>query len=139
MLNIVIPMAGRGSRFVKAGFTIPKPMIPVGGVPMILLVIHNLTPQQPYRFIFLCLEEHIQLYQIDQQLKAWAPNCEIIVVDQVTEGAACTVLLAKSFINNEDPLMIANSDHTSKLQLLLFESVFIHVVSRTVKNYYFQS
>jgi len=110
MLNIVIPMAGRGSRFVKAGFTIPKPMIPVGGVPMILLVIHNLTPRQPYRFIFLCLEEHIQLYQIDQQLKAWAPNCEIIVVDQVTEGAACTVLLAKSFINNEDPLMIANSD-----------------------------
>ena len=110
MLNIVIPMAGRGSRFQKAGFTLPKPLIPVHGQPMIRLVIQNLRPDCDHRFIFLCLEEHVKTYKVDQSLRAWSPNCEIVLVDAVTEGAACTVLLAKDFINNDDALMIANSD-----------------------------
>ncbi|NJK34468.1 MAG: NTP transferase domain-containing protein [Oscillatoriales cyanobacterium SM2_2_1] len=110
MLNIVIPMAGRGSRFQKAGYTLPKPLIPVLGKPMISLVIGNLRPRVPHRFIFIVLADHIEQYQIDQQLRQWVPNCEVVVVDQVTEGAACTVLLAKAFINTDQPLMIANSD-----------------------------
>lgn len=110
MINIVIPMAGRGSRFQKAGFTLPKPLIPVHGQPMIRLVIQNLRPDCDHRFIFLCLEEHVKTYKVDQSLRDWAPNCEIVLVDAVTEGAACTVLLAKDLINNNDVLMIANSD-----------------------------
>lgn len=110
MLNIVIPMAGRGSRFQKAGFTLPKPLIPVHNHAMIQLVIQNLRPDGEHRFIFLCLEEHVKTYEIDQSLRTWAPNCEIVLVDAVTEGAACTVLLAKDFIKNDDALMIANSD-----------------------------
>lgn len=110
MLNIVVPMAGHGSRFRKAGYELPKPLIPVAGKPMIALVIGNLRPACDHRFIFICLRDHATSYQVDTQLKAWCPNCEIVFVDQVTEGAACTVLLAKDLINNDDPLMIANSD-----------------------------
>ena len=110
MLNIVIPMAGRGSRFQKEGFELPKPLIPVKGRPMIELVINNLRPKQEHRFIFLCLQEHIDRYQINTQLEKWAPGCLLVTVDTVTEGAACTVLLAKQIINTDDPLMIANSD-----------------------------
>ncbi len=110
MLNIVIPMAGRGSRFQEAGYDLPKPLIPVHGVPMIQVVINNLRPASEHRFIFLCLEEHIARYQVDQALRAWSPGCEIVPVASVTEGAACTVLLARDLINNDDPLMIANSD-----------------------------
>ena len=98
------------SRFSSAGYELPKPLIPVHGHPMIRLVINNLRPQQPYRFIFLCLQEHIEKHGIDNQLKKWEPGCEIVIVDRVTEGAACTVLLAKKLINNGDSLMIANSD-----------------------------
>lgn len=103
-------MAGRGSRFANAGYELPKPLIQIHGHPMIKLVAKNLCPQQPHRFIFLCLREHIEKYAVDRLLKSWAPGCEIVSVDQVTEGAACTVLLAKKLINNNDGLMIANSD-----------------------------
>lgn len=110
MLNIVIPMAGRGSRFQEAGFDLPKPLIPVHNKPMVRVVIHNLRPTVTHRFIFLCLREHMERFLIDKQLRQWEPNCEIVPVDEVTEGAACTVLLVKDFINNSNPLMIANSD-----------------------------
>ena len=110
MLNIVIPMAGAGSRFAKAGFELPKPLISVNGVPMIRLVIENLRPKLDHRFIFLCQRAHIAQYELLDKLEAWAPGCTIVAVDGLTEGAAATVLLAKELINNDEPLMIANSD-----------------------------
>jgi NDP-sugar pyrophosphorylase family protein len=110
MLNIVIPMAGRGSRFQSAGYELPKPLIPVAGRPMIERVIQNLRPLQKHRFIFICLDEHIEQYGVDRQLTEWAPGCAVVTVRQVTEGAACTVLLAREYIDNGDQLMIANSD-----------------------------
>jgi len=111
MLNIVVPMAGRGSRFALAGYALPKPLIPVGGRPMISWVVENIRPRRPHRFIFLCLAEHLQAYpSLPGLLADLCPDCRIVAVDQVTEGAACTVLLARVFIDNEDQLMIANSD-----------------------------
>jgi len=110
MLNIVIPMAGRGSRFADAGYALPKPLIPIHGHPMIRVVIDNLMPAGDHLFHFLLLREHAERYQLDQRLREWAPGCRIIFVDTVTEGAACTVLLAREFIDNNDPLMIANCD-----------------------------
>lgn len=110
MLNIVIPMAGRGSRFANAGYTIPKPLIPVHGKPMIEYVSHNIQPVGDYRFIYICLKEQLDQYDLDGKLHAMQPDCKIVTVDQVTEGAACTVLLAEEYIDNEDPMMIANSD-----------------------------
>lgn len=110
MLNIVIPMAGRGSRFAEAGYSCPKPLIPIKGKPMTEVVINNLRPTIPHRFIFLCLREHLECYGIDEKLHRWSPGCEVLIIDEVTEGAACTVLLAKNLINNDTPLMIANCD-----------------------------
>lgn len=109
-LNIVIPMAGAGSRFAQAGYVDPKPLIPVHGVPMIRWVIENLKPRTQHRFIFICQQAHIEKYDLTPKLKAWAPGCEVVVLDGLTEGAACTVLSARSLINNDAPLMIANSD-----------------------------
>lgn len=110
MLNIVIPMAGRGSRFAEAGYKLPKPLINIHCHAMIEYVIKNISPTTDHRFIFICQEEHIRKYNIDKKLKSFSPECVIIPIDYVTEGAACTVLLARDYINNEDGLMIANSD-----------------------------
>lgn len=110
MINIVVPMAGRGSRFAKAGYEFPKPLISVHGRSMIEYVVKNVTPKQGHRFIFICLQEHLNKYALKCKLEQIAPGCVIVPVDHVTEGAACTVLLAEQYINNENPMMIANSD-----------------------------
>jgi dTDP-glucose pyrophosphorylase len=109
-LTIVVPMAGRGSRFADAGFTDPKPLIPVRGVPMIKLVIDNLTPRRrAHRFVFICQREHVKAYGLEARLAAWAPGSAIVQLDGVTDGAACSVLAADAFLD-DSPLMIANSD-----------------------------
>lgn len=117
MLNIVIPMAGRGSRFAEAGYIEPKPLIPVFGKPMIELVIDNLRPNCHHRFIFICHAEHLDEYPLQNLLETKAPGCKIIKTEIVTEGAACTVLLAKKYINNSDQLMIANCDQYIDLNI----------------------
>ena len=109
-LNIVVPMAGRGSRFAGAGYEKPKPLIDVLGFPMIQYVIGNLRPSTPHRFIFIVLAEHIDRYQVDRSLTQLAPGAIVIPLDGVTEGAACTVLTATDYIDNDSPMMIANSD-----------------------------
>jgi dTDP-glucose pyrophosphorylase len=110
MLNIVIPMAGLGSRFAKVGYKDPKPLISVGGVPMIQVVINNLKPAAAHRFIFVCQRKHVAEYGLAEKFARWAPGCKLIELDSLTEGAACTVLAASDLIDNEDALMIANSD-----------------------------
>lgn len=110
MLNIVIPMAGRGSRFAEAGYKDPKPLIPVHGKPMIQVVVENLTPKCEHRFIFICQNQHIKDYDLIKKLKSYAENVEIIGIDGITEGQVCTVLKAKELIDNDEPLMTANSD-----------------------------
>jgi NDP-sugar pyrophosphorylase family protein len=103
-------MAGAGSRFAKAGYRDPKPLITIRGVPMINVVINNLRPKVDHRFIFICQQSHIEEYGLKEKLSSWATKCEIIGLSGITEGAACTVLAARNFIDNQDPLMIANSD-----------------------------
>lgn len=110
MLNIVVPMAGAGSRFATEGYQYPKPLIPINGIPMIRLVIENLRPRCEHRFIFIAQKVHIDSYDLLDKLSTWSPGCELIGLDGLTEGAACTVLMAESLIDNESPLMIANSD-----------------------------
>jgi len=107
-LNVLIPMAGEGSRFAKAGYTFPKPLIEVNGIPMIQKVVENLNVDA--NFIYLVRKEHNDKYNISSMLNQITPNCKIVEVDSLTEGAACTTLLAKQFINNDMELLIANSD-----------------------------
>ena len=107
-MNVLIPMAGEGSRFATAGYTFPKPLIEINQKPMIQVVIENLGIDA--NFIFLVRKEHDKKYNISSLLKTLKPNCKIILVDSLTEGAACTTLLAKKFINNDQSLIISNSD-----------------------------
>lgn len=107
-LNILIPMAGAGSRFVAEGYIFPKPLIEVHQKPMIQVVVENLNIEA--RFIFLVQKEHYEKYNLKYVLQLISPGCDIIQVDGLTEGAACTTLLAKELINDENPLLIANSD-----------------------------
>jgi len=107
-LNILIPMAGAGNRFAQAGYTFPKPLIDVNGQPMIQVVVDNINMDANY--IFIVQEEHYKKYNLQNTLNLIAPGCKIVQVNGITEGAACTTLLAKEFINNGNPLIIANSD-----------------------------
>lgn len=107
-LNVLIPMAGAGSRFEKAGYTFPKPLIDVKGKPMIQVVVDNLNMDA--NFIFIVQKSHREKYNLDTLLNLITPNCKIVEVEGVTEGAACTTLLAKEFIDNDSPLVMANSD-----------------------------
>ena len=107
-LNVLIPMAGEGSRFANVGYTFPKPLIDIRGKPMIQVVVENLSLDAHY--IFIVRTEHRQKYALDTLLPMIAPGCDIIEVDHKTDGAACTALLATQLINNDAPLFIANSD-----------------------------
>lgn len=107
-MNVLIPMAGAGSRFEKAGYTFPKPLIDVNGKPMIQTVVENINIQANY--IFIVQKSHYEKYNLETVLNNIAPDCKIVQVDGITEGAACTTLLAKEFIDNDEPLVMANSD-----------------------------
>ena len=107
-MNVLIPMAGAGSRFEAAGYTFPKPLIDVNGKPMIQVVVDNLNVDAHH--IFVVQKEHYKKYNLQHVLNLIAPGCDIIQTEGVTEGAACTTLLAKEFIDNDKPLLLANSD-----------------------------
>ncbi len=103
-------MAGAGSRFTKEGYTFPKPLIDVNGKPMIQTVVENLDFDCEY--IFLVRKEHIEKYSglINTLDRITNGKFEYVVVDGLTEGAACTALLAEEYIDNDEDLLIANSD-----------------------------
>jgi beta-phosphoglucomutase-like phosphatase (HAD superfamily)/dTDP-glucose pyrophosphorylase len=107
-LNVLIPMAGAGSRFEQAGYTFPKPLIEVKNKPMIQVVVENLNLDANY--IYVVQKTHREKYNLDTLLNLLTPGCKIIETDGLTEGAACTALLAKDYINNNNPLFFANSD-----------------------------
>jgi HAD superfamily hydrolase (TIGR01509 family) len=108
-MNVLIPMAGAGSRFEQMGYTFPKPLIEVNGKPMIQVVVENLNIDAKH--IFIVQKSHYEKYNLKYLLNLITNNnCEIVQVDGITEGAACTTLLAKKFIDNDEPMVMANSD-----------------------------
>lgn len=107
-LNVLIPMAGGGTRFVQAGYTFPKPLIEVNGKPMIQTVVESLNIDANY--IYIVQREQYERFSLKYLLNLMTPNAKIIQIDGMTEGATCTALLAQQYINNKDPLLIANSD-----------------------------
>lgn len=109
-MKILIPMAGEGSRFIKEGYTFPKPLIDVNGKPMIQTVVENLDFDCEY--IFLVRKEHVEKYEgmLDTLGRITNDRFRHVVVDGLTEGAVCTALLAEKYIDNDEDLLIANSD-----------------------------
>lgn len=108
-MNIVIPMAGLGSRFSKAGYTLPKPFIDVDGKPMIVRVMENLS-QPGAKFVLLARKEHIESNQdlIKEIQKSF--NAIFVPIKKLTEGTACTILFARDLLSANEPVAIANSD-----------------------------
>lgn len=109
MVNIVIPMAGLGSRFADAGYVKPKPFIDVLGKPMIVQVLDNLKYKDA-KYILIARKEHLeQEADVVKEIEARG-NVIFVPIDMLTEGSVCTVLFARKLINNDTPMMIANSD-----------------------------
>ncbi|OPC55605.1 lipopolysaccharide biosynthesis protein [Elizabethkingia anophelis] len=118
-MNIVIPMAGLGSRFAKEGYDKPKPFIDVNGKPMIVRVMENLYYPSA-KYFLIARKEHLEIEKdlvkkIEQEY-----NVTFIWIDKLTEGTACTVLYAREYINNRAPLMIANSDQIVDISIMDF-------------------
>lgn len=108
-MNIIIPMAGRGSR-TNDLTSIPKPLIPIKGKSMIDWVIKSLKLKGNYFFItrrYAYKEWNVQLNKI---LDNTCPGCKIIEIDYITEGPACSALIPKNDINNNEPLIVVNCD-----------------------------
>lgn len=107
-LNVLIPMAGRGSRFEDSGYSFPKPLIEVNQKPMIQVAVENLNIDANY--IYVVQKHHLDEHNLELLLNLITPGCKIIETDGQTEGAACTALLAEQFIDNGNPIFFANSD-----------------------------
>lgn len=102
-------MAGMGTRFSSAGYKDIKPLIPIHGRPMIAHVIDSVGIEG--NWVFIVQREHREQHNLDEILEGLRPGCTIVEVDGVTEGAACSVLLAEKAINMSTPLIIINSDN----------------------------
>ncbi|MEO6436330.1 MAG: glycosyltransferase family 2 protein [Tepidisphaeraceae bacterium] len=111
-MNLVMPMAGRGSRFAQIGIKTPKPMIDVRGRPMYAWATESLPLAMASRVIFICLAEHLEDNALRRDIESRYARLRPIIVplDKVTEGQACTVLEAREHIDNDQPLIIYNAD-----------------------------
>lgn len=105
----LIPLAGRGKRFADEGYKLPKPVIPVDGIPMVIAAARSLPKADKY--VFICLKEHITKHKIDKTIKKYYPKATIISLDNVTEGQASTCLLAEPYIDPEAELAIGACDN----------------------------
>lgn len=108
MINL-IPMAGAGSRFAQEGYTTPKPLIEVSGLPMIIQAANSLP--EPDKWIFMCRTEHVDEWGIDGILRSRFENAEVMTVDEHTEGQAYTCKLAAPRLDLDDSLMIGACDN----------------------------
>ena len=114
--NVLIPMAGLGSRFAQAGYDKPKPLIDIFGKTMIERAIESLDIEGDYIFV---IRKDKNAEKLKSVLFKTKPNCRIIEITGSTEGAACTCLIAKSLINNTSPLIIANCDQIMEYGIML--------------------
>lgn len=110
-LHCILPMAGRGSRFAKAGFTLPKPLIPVDGQPMFqkaFATLKRIDVEQRYTVIL--RKEHIQKYSLDSLIKEALPSVNILVTDEQPKGALCDAYRARPFIGSDEGILIMDCD-----------------------------
>lgn len=118
-MKIVIPMAGKGSRFLDVAdsnpeYKKPKPLIKIKGEPMVFWAIKSLQSFKPQQqdLIFICRQDHEYDFYISKSLKdLFGSRINVVLIDQITRGAAETVLMAKDFINSEEDIIISDSDH----------------------------
>lgn len=117
-MNIVIPMGGAGRRFAEKGYSFPKPLIEIEGKPMIQLVLENLRLDG--RYIFIVDPPTLKNYNLETMLNILAPGCVVIPEEGQRQGAAYATLLAEQYIDNDQPLIIANCDQLVEWNPLQF-------------------
>jgi len=114
-LNLIIPAAGRGSRFSKNGIVTPKPLIDLNGKPFFWWATESVKQYIPIKeLVFIVLKEHVESHQIDQKIKAYYPEANIVVIPDVTKGAAETALIGINALSSSGPLAINDCDHAFK-------------------------
>tara|TARA_Y100000310_G_C20496528_1_gene721818 strand:+ start:200 stop:970 length:771 start_codon:yes stop_codon:yes gene_type:complete len=108
-INIIVPMAGKGERFLNAGYKTPKPLLKIGEKTIIEHIINTMRMPNA-QFIFIVRQDHCDEHQLDQRLLEIEPNAKILKINQITEGAICTVLLAKEHFDDDNPVIIKDCD-----------------------------
>ncbi len=108
MLNLVLPIAGRGRRFTDAGYP-PKPLLPVHGTPLIEAVVRSVRPRAAHHFVIVALRGHLDDFALRHTLRRIAPGCTIVPVERASDGAARTVLMARRYLNTTDPLVVVDA------------------------------
>lgn len=110
-LHIIMPMAGEGSRFLKEGWDIPKPLIELRGIPLFIRAINSVKSDVvPMKYSFIVRQEHIDKYQIDEKIKSVLPEATVFSVSKTTRGAVETCLMAKSAISEKDAIIVMDCD-----------------------------
>jgi dTDP-glucose pyrophosphorylase len=110
-MKVVIPLAGRGSRFAERGIQTPKPLISVAGRPMVGWALESLAGIAYRKIYFIALAEHEREYGIVETLRGVAgPEAEVLLLDDVTEGQLCTVLAARDALDEDEGVLVASAD-----------------------------
>lgn len=109
-MQIVVPMAGAGQRFVDAGYQTPKPLIEVSGLPMVVRAVRDLPAAD--RSVFIVQREHVERHRIDAELARYLPESRVVVAPGLTEGQACSVALAAEQLDPEDGVIVGACDNT---------------------------
>jgi NDP-sugar pyrophosphorylase family protein len=122
-MQLVIPMAGLGKRFSDAGYTLPKPLVPIDGVPMVVRAVRELPPAS--RIVFVCHPDHVAKYGIDRELKRVFPCCHVVVTPGLTAGQACSVRLAVDELDPDEPVLVGACDNSH----LYSDDAWCHLIS----------
>jgi len=136
--TLILPMAGKGSRFAEEGYDLPKPLLDVDGLPMILQAVDCLPESD--NNVFICLQDHVDNFDIDKTLKNYFLNTEIISINETTEGQACTceIGIKETNVNLENPILISACDngvfYDRKKYLELLNDESIDVIVWTFRN-----
>lgn len=110
-LHIVMPMAGEGSRFLKEGWTTPKPLIELNGQPLFKHAISSVTDKDiQMKYSFIVRQEHIDKYQIDKGIRSFLPEANLFSVVKTTRGAVETCLIAENVIADDDAVIVMDCD-----------------------------
>lgn len=129
-MKVLIPMAGAGSRFTSAGYSDHKPVIPVSSrrdleiMPMVIAAVADLPVDidaPGTELMFIVRDFHVT-DGVTRLLSARFPNCQFTVLDALTEGQASTCLAARSFIQGQEPLLIAACDNGMEMSRSDFEA-----------------
>ena len=111
-LTLVMPMAGRGSRFARRGMLEPKPLIMLGGRPFFAWAVESVRRVAPVRrMIFVVLEEHCRAHRIDRRIAELYPAAQVVAIPEVTAGAAETARIGVQAADGEGPLAVNDCDH----------------------------